>query len=121
MQKINKNIAKWVMDIYLNNPHSETCIRLCDFKKRYNCSYPTMYKFLPHFFKIENRSYFFWWSSRRLTKFPDLELIFNSVKSLNDSRFLLKFLSLFLSKTTSAEFYQDVVKSLELNNKSNEK
>lgn len=112
IEKVNPKVVYWVLDIYLNYPYSSTSVRLCDFKQKYEVSYPTMYRYLPLFFNISERSYFSYGgcSACILTKKQDLELLFNTLKNLNCSRSFLNFLSLFFSTSTAVEV---IIKSME--------
>ena len=121
MQKINKNIANWVMDIYLNYPYSEMRIKLCDFKERYNCSYSTMYQILPLFFDIGDLSSFTWLSIVSLKKLPTLELAFKFLKSSTNYRASLNFLLLFRFMVSTVVYTEVTKNSLESKKKNNEK
>lgn len=116
-EKINRKVVEWVLDIYLNYPYTLTYICLWDFKEKYKVSYPTMYKYLPLFFKISDRAYvpFKWWAACTLVKLPDLELLFNTLKNLNHSRSFLNFLSLFVSNSAAAEIIVNYLENFKSN------
>lgn len=116
-KKINPKVIEWVLDIYLKYPHTLTYVRLCDFKEKYKVSYPTMYKYLPLFFKISERAYvsFRWWAACTLVKLPDLELLFNTLKNLNHSRSFLNFLSLFVSNSAAVKIIINYLENFKSN------
>lgn len=114
MIKINKNVVKWVLDLYLNCFHSNTWISMKDFSERYKVSYPTMRKFLPLFFDFDcfgkiNSD----WNCKYLVKKSEIELYFEHSKSFIPPRDYENIMSLFFSFPTAVESMKNKIKLLQ--------
>lgn len=117
MIKINKNVIKWVLELYFETPYSNTGCKLADFAARYNVSYPTMRKFLPLFFNFK-RGYsgIFQLNCVILYKKEDLVLLIKVLKSFKDPRSIWNFLGLFLSRPTAVNLLLKHIEDLKLQN-----
>lgn len=117
MIKINKNVIKWVLELYFKTPNKNTLCRLSDFSFLYNVSYPTMRKFLPLFFNFK-RGYsgIFQLNCVILYKKEDLVLLIKVLKSFKDPRSIWNFLGLFLSRPTAVNLLLKHIEDLKLQN-----
>lgn len=115
MTKINKNVIRWVLELYFETPYSNTGCKLADFAVRYNVSYPTMRKFLPLFFDLKcGYSGIFQLNCTILYKKEDLVLLIKVLKSFKDSRSVWNFLDLFLSQPTAVNLLLKYIEDLKL-------
>lgn len=115
MTKINKNVIRWVLELYFKTPNDNTLCTLGDFSFLYKVSRPTMCKFLHLFFNLERGySEVYWCVCTILYKKEDLVLIFNILKSLKDSRNVCNFLDLFLSQPTTVKLLLKYIEYLKL-------
>lgn len=113
--KINKNIARWVIDIYLTYyPTEKTYISLKDFSQRYKVSYPTMRKYLPLFFDLRLKASFLNSATHYtfLEKKAEIQLYFDCLKKINSSRSYENIMSLFFSLPTAVNIVKNRIQNL---------